>query len=127
MNIKIMCDKDNELLEFKNKLKKSLLKESVYKKYNIKFIKNKKIDIYIIISNDLEYIYKNSFNITKNPGLVILTSNLKAANIIGCLNITPYVYYIKTKMESIMFKIIRIYEKNTNTSSNLYFPVKKDS
>ena len=81
----------------------------------------------------LEFIYKNSYEFEMKNGigsnLIILTSNLKSANIVGCLNITPYVYYIKSKIESIAFKIIKIYNKN-NISDTLYtIPVKnkKDS
>ena len=77
----------------------------------------------------MEFIYKNSYEFEIKNGvgsnLIILTSNLKSANIVGCLNITPYVYYIKSKIESIAFKIIKIYNKN-NISDNLYtIPVKK--
>lgn len=72
----------------------------------------KKFDLYIIISNDLEFIYKNSFNFKtkeyKHSDLIILTSNLKSANIVGCLDLTPYVYYLRSKVESIAFKIIKI-------------------
>ena len=64
------------------------------------------------MSNDLEFIYKNSFNFKtkeyKHSDLIILTSNLKSANIVGCLDLTPYVYYLRSKVESIAFKIIKI-------------------
>ena len=121
MKIKIICDKDNELNEFKNRLRKEFLKEEVSKKYKIKFVtkSTKDFDICLIISNDLEFVYKNSYDLnteeTYNTGLIILTSNLRSANIIGCLNITPYVYYIKTKIDSVIFKIMRIYERNKKT------------
>lgn len=132
MKIKIICDKERELNEFKTKLRKEFLKEEISKKYKIKFTTktSKDFDICIIISNDLEFVYKHSYDFKTeescNTGLIILTSNLRSANIIGCLNITPYVYYIKTKIDSVIFKIMRIYERNTK--SNLYkVPVKKDS
>ena len=67
------------------------------------------------MSNDLEFIYKNSYNIVQrneNKKLIIITSNLKSANIVGCLNITPYVYYTKSKIESLVIKIIKVYNKN---------------
>ena len=35
-------------------------------------------------------------------------TNLKSANIVGCLDLTPYVYYLRSKVESIAFKIIKI-------------------
>ena len=44
----------------------------------------------------------------KHSDLIILTSNLKSANIVGCLDLTPYVYYLRSKVESIAFKIIKI-------------------
>lgn len=135
MKIKIICDKDAELLKLRCNLKKELLKVKYNEKYKIKFMSKscKEADIYLIISNDLEFIYKNSYEFEMKNGigsnLIILTSNLKSANIVGCLNITPYVYYIKSKIESIAFKIIKIYNTN-NISANLYtIPVKskKDS
>ena len=135
MKIKIICDKDAELLKLRCNLKKELLKGKYNEKYKIKFMPKscKEADIYLIISNDLEFIYKNSYEFEMKNGigsnLIILTSNLKSANIVGCLNITPYVYYIKSKIESIAFKIIKIYNKN-NISDTLYtIPVKnkKDS
>lgn len=134
MKIKILCDKDSELNKFKVNIRKEFLKEEVSKKYKIKFVakSSKDFDICLIISNDLEFVYKNSYEFKSeescNTGLIILTSNLRSANIIGCLNITPYVYYIKTKIDTIIFKIMRIYERNEK--NNLYkVPVKnkKDS
>ena len=113
MNLKIVCQKENELLELRKNLK-SELKKNKYKGFEIKFVSQtcKKFDLYIIISNDLEFIYKNSFNFKtkeyKHSDLIILTSNLKSANIVGCLDLTPYVYYLRSKVESIAFKIIKI-------------------
>lgn len=123
MKIKIICDDDNKLVCFNKMLKKELLRKQINKVYRVKFGAKdcNKFDICLIISNELEFVYKNSFNYTKdkiaNRKVVILTSNLRSANIIGCLNITPYVYYIKTNINCIISKIIKIYEKNTN---NLY-------
>lgn len=113
MNLKIVCQKENELLELRKNLK-SELKKNKYKGFEINFVSqtSKKFDLYIIISNDLEFIYKNSFNFKtkeyKHSDLIILTSNLKSANIVGCLDLTPYVYYLRSKVESIAFKIIKI-------------------
>lgn len=113
MNLKIVCQKENELLELRKNLK-SELKKNKYKGFEISFVSQtcKKFDLYIIISNDLEFIYKNSFNFKtkeyKHSDLIILTSNLKSANIVGCLDLTPYVYYLRSKVESIAFKIIKI-------------------
>lgn len=113
MNLKIVCQKENELLELRKSLKKELNKNK-YKGFEIKFASQtcKNFDLYIIISNDLEFIYKNSFNFKtkeyKHSDLIILTSNLKSANIVGCLDLTPYVYYLRSKVESIAFKIIKI-------------------
>ena len=113
MNLKIVCQKENELLELRKNLK-SELKKNKYNGFEINFVAQtcKKFDLYIIISNDLEFIYKNSFNFKtkeyKHSDLIILTSNLKSANIVGCLDLTPYVYYLRSKVESIAFKIIKI-------------------
>ena len=113
MNLKIVCQKENELLELRKNLKIEL-KKNKYKGFEISFVSQtcKKFDLYIIISNDLEFIYKNSFNFKtkeyKHSDLIILTSNLKSANIVGCLDLTPYVYYLRSKVESIAFKIIKI-------------------
>ena len=113
MNLKIVCQKENELLELRKNLK-SELKKNKSKGFEINFVSQtcKKFDLYIIISNDLEFIYKNSFNFKtkeyKHSDLIILTSNLKSANIVGCLDLTPYVYYLRSKVESIAFKIIKI-------------------
>lgn len=113
MNLKIVCQKENELLELRKNLKSELNKNK-YKGFEINFVSqtSKKFDLYIIISNDLEFIYKNSFNFKtkeyKHSDLIILTSNLKSANIVGCLDLTPYVYYLRSKVESIAFKIIKI-------------------
>lgn len=113
MNLKIVCQKENELLELRKNLK-SELKKNKYNGFEINFVSQtcKKFDLYIIISNDLEFIYKNSFNFKtkeyKHSDLIILTSNLKSANIVGCLDLTPYVYYLRSKVESIAFKIIKI-------------------
>lgn len=118
MKIKIICDKEEELLKLKYCLKKELLKGKYNKNCKIKFMPKscKNSDIYLIISNDLEFIYKNSYEFKVKDGassnLIILTSNLKSANIVGCLNITPYVYYTKAKIETIAFKIIKIYNTN---------------
>ena len=113
MNLKIICQRENELLEVKKELKIELLKDK-YKSFKVKFVPRtcKHTHIYIIISNDLEFIYKNSFECKNKEetynNLVILTSNLRSANIVGCLNLTPFVYYIKSKIEAIAFKIIKI-------------------
>ena len=113
MNLKIVCQKENELLELRKNLKSELNKNK-NKGFEINFVSQtcKKFDLYIIISNDLEFIYKNSFNFKtkeyKHSDLIILTSNLKSANIVGCLDLTPYVYYLRSKVESIAFKIIKI-------------------
>lgn len=132
MKIKIICDKERELKEFRTNIRKEFLKEDISQKYKIKFVTktSEDFDVCLIISNDLEFVYKNSYNLKKeetcHTDLIVLTSNLRSANIIGCLNITPYVYYIKTKIDSVIFKIMRIYERNTK--NNLYkVPVKKDS
>lgn len=131
MKIKIICDNDKDLAEFSRKIKKELLKKEVNKVCKIKFVSKSSIDfdICIIISNDLEFAYTNCYELKVNnisdSRIIILTSNLRSANIIGCLNITPYVYYIKANINSIIFKIIKIYQRNSN---NLYkVPVKKDS
>ena len=113
MNFIIVCQKENELLELRKNLK-SELKKNKYKCLEINFVAQtcKIFDLYIILSNDLEFIYKNSFNFKtkeyKHSDLIILTSNLKSANIVGCLDLTPYVYYLRSKVESIAFKIIKI-------------------
>lgn len=116
MNIKVICDKEKELVRFFYILKKKTASNVDYKKYNIKFISNRNdkanIDIYVIISNDLEYIYKKSFEILDKSKLIILTLNLKSANVVGCLNITPYLYYIRTDVENIIFKILKTYEES---------------
>ena len=126
MKLKIICDNNNQLICFNKMLKKELLKKQINKVCRVKFVAKdcNKFDICLIISNELEFVYKNSYEYTKEKisksKVVILTSNLRSANIIGCLNITPYVYYIKTNINSIISKIIKIYEKNTN---NLYCKV----
>lgn len=117
MRLKIICDKSNELENLNKKLKKEFLKEKWIKECKINFVSKESIDvdIYLIMSNDLEFIYKNSYNIVQrneNKKLIIITSNLKSANIVGCLNITPYVYYTKSKIESLVIKIIKVYNKN---------------
>lgn len=117
MRLKIICDKSNELESLNKKLKKEFLKEKWIKECKINFVSKESIDvdIYLIMSNDLEFIYKNSYNIVQrneNKKLIIITSNLKSANIVGCLNITPYVYYTKSKIESLVIKIIKVYNKN---------------
>lgn len=117
MRLKIICDKSNELENLNKKLKKEFLKEKWIKECKINFVSKESIDvdIYLIMSNDLEFIYKNSYNIVQrneNKKLIIMTSNLKSANIVGCLNITPYVYYTKSKIESLVIKIIKVYNKN---------------
>lgn len=117
MRLKIICDKSNELENLNKKLKKEFLKEKWIKECKINFVSKESIDvdIYLIMSNDLEFIYKNSYNIVQrneNKKLIIITSNLKSANIVGCLNIIPYVYYTKSKIESLVIKIIKVYNKN---------------
>ena len=106
MKLKIICDKSKELVNLNKKLKKEFLKE--------KWVRECKVS-YVIMSNELEYIYKNSYNIVQrneNEKLIIITSNLRSANIVGCLNITPYVYYTKNKIESLAIKIFKVYNKN---------------
>lgn len=126
MKIEIICDSDRELISIMKKIKYRANKSKQYKKYKINFIENQSdVDIYIILSNDLEYIYSKSFTIKDKRNLMILTSNLRAANVVGCLNLTPYLYFTKTKIDTIIFKIIKIYEKNHKQPIN--FPVKKDS
>ena len=117
MKLKIICDRSKELVNLNKKLKKEFLKEKWIKECKINFVSKESddVDVYLIMSNDLEYIYKNSYEIDQkkeNKKLVIMTSNLKSANIVGCLNITPYVYYTKCKIESLVIKILKVYNKN---------------
>ena len=130
MKLKILSDKDKNSYEYKRKIKKELM-STKYSLFNLKFVtmSEKNVDILIIISDDLEYIYKNSFEFKngryKYSDLIILTSNLRSANIIGCLDLTPYVYYTKSKFDSVIFRIIKICNRRNNTTYKI--PVKKDS
>ena len=113
MKLTIICDKSYDLIKLKSKLKKEFFKERWNKDYKIKIIPKEEnnADVYLIMSNDLEYVYRNSYELQeKNNVIIIITSNLKAANIMGCLNITPYVYYTKNKTENIAYKIVKAYD-----------------
>lgn len=117
MRLKIICDKSNELVNLNKKLKKEFLKEKWVRECKVSYVSktSNEADIYLIMSNELEYIYKNSYNIVQrkeSKKLIIITSNLRSANIVGCLNITPYVYYTKNKIESLAIKIFKVYNKN---------------
>lgn len=117
MKLKIICDKSKELVNLNKKLKKEFLKEKWVRECKVSYVSktSNEADIYLIMSDELEYIYKNSYNIVQrneNEKLIIITSNLRSANIVGCLNITPYVYYTKNKIESLAIKIFKVYNKN---------------
>jgi DNA-binding NarL/FixJ family response regulator len=81
---------------------------------NVNFFMNKiprrKINLYIIFSNDIKEIniLKEDSDIKNMEKLLILTSNLNSEFILKCIDITPYIYYVKNKTDDVLEKIIKI-------------------
>lgn len=127
--VNILILHDNELILEKNeneniekiykKLKKELKKKQ-YEKYNLSIIEDKnytnkiKVSAVLILSNDVKkaIFYKYSKKIEKfrqdNVPIFIVTGGLRTNNIAYSISLTPYVFYINKRVESICMKIIEI-------------------
>ncbi len=80
------------------KAKKSAVLNSRYK-YNV----------YVILSDDIDYILKISSKIDSRNRIVILTNNLSKKHILECIKITPNVCHIQNEIDRIARKILSIY------------------
>lgn len=81
---------------------------------NVNFFMNKiprrKINLYIIFSDSINEIniLKEDSDIKNTENLLILTSNLNSEFILKCIEITPYIYYAKNKIDDVLEKIIKV-------------------
>ncbi len=70
--------------------------------------KDTKIDMYVILSDDIEEIEKYVCNINnrKKPyKLMIITSNTDTTFVLNCLEFTSYISYYKNDIEDLVKKI----------------------
>lgn len=109
---------DNEK-EFVNKINsiKSYIDENkdIYKmKVLSKVTSKSRCDLHIIVSNDLNEIYKYAKKIEDKSKVLIITSNIQAAHVLGCIDITLNITYLKNENENILKRISDICEKNKN-------------
>lgn len=109
MNIQILYDKeDNQINQYYIKLKQIIEKQT-----NKKI--NKKTKYIIVISNDIkkskDIIYKiKKYYKNKKTRVYIITGNLDTGNILECVNISKYIYYIKSPIEKTVKRIIKTFE-----------------
>ena len=87
----------------------------------MKFIDNKdtkaKIDIYLIISNNIQYIEEKFYNIKDKSKVLIITGNFEPKHILGCLILTENLFSIKKGEKYILEKIQEVYEQNRSKNS----------
>lgn len=114
MNIYFIYDKNE--VEFEDKVceLKEYIKENqnTYKVKVLSKLTNKaNCDVYIVISNQIDEIYKyiEKYKIKENA--LIITSNLTASHILACIDITSNVTHLGNNCDVILKRINNIYEK----------------
>lgn len=95
------------------------LKEYIEKNgniYNIKILSKStsksKCDLYIILSDKKDEIYKYLDKLEDKEKILIITSNITTSHILECVNITNNVTYLGNKSEVILNRIKSINDKN---------------
>lgn len=100
-------------------IKGYLNKKLYYKKYKIKFyfmLKNNLCpDIFLIISNNIEFIRKKTNYLAPKNKIIIVTNIIKYNDISYLFNITNNVIYSNANIEKIILKIVTVYYKNNLT------------
>lgn len=109
MNICLMYNKEaKEAVNFVNNLKNydGKLKD----KYSIKFLERvtsrTSVDIYLIISNEIEEIIQYDVKIKDKERIVIVTGNCDTTHILSCIEITNTVSHIDSAVERVLERVI---------------------
>lgn len=115
MNIVFIYNKGE--IKFENKIKdlKRFIEENsnTYKiKILSKITNRQNCDLYVILSDDINDIYKHFDKIKSKERVLIITSNITAPHVIACINITNNITYLENSCEVILNRINKIYEKN---------------
>lgn len=118
MNILLIYNKKDEKLKNRASQIKEYI-ESNKEQYNIKCVLRQglNVDLYIIISNNIDEIKKYSEKINDKEKIIILTSNINSGHILECIEITDNICYLKNKITSILDRINKIYEKKDKKNS----------
>ena len=121
MNILVI--KNNEKKDFDNYIEsvRNYYKQNIdIYKNNVKFILEKnlkqKIDIYLILSDDISYIEDNFQSIKNKENILIITNKFEPKHILSCLLLTENLFSIRKGEEYILQKIIDIYDRNRSKS-----------
>lgn len=97
-------------------IKSNLNKYVYYNKYKIKFYfmlkKQLSPDIFLIVSNDIDFIKKKTKYLGEKNKLIIVTNIIKYVDLSYLFNITDNVICSNTDMEKIILKIVTVYYKN---------------
>ncbi len=94
----------------------NLNKKMYYNKLDIKLYFTLRckvdIDLFLIMSNDINYIINKSKLIKDKNKIIIITNIIKYSDITTCLNITNNLINANSNIEKMILKIIIIYNKN---------------
>lgn len=117
VNLNIYFEYNKDEIEFENKVNsiKKYIEENV-ELYDIKILSRitskSKYDVYVIISNDLNEIYKYCKKIKDKNKILVITSNIDSSHVLGCIDITFNLTYFKNDNEYILKRLNEIFNKN---------------
>lgn len=113
MNVFVIKDGDYEIQQYVDNVE-NLGHE--YNKNKINFYYEKvsrlKIDIFLIISNDIDFIEKNFNTIKTKESILIITNNFEPKHILACLLLSENLFSMRKGEEYILSKMNYIYEQN---------------
>lgn len=115
LNIYFEYNKDKkEFVDKVNSIKKYIEEYENLNKIKIlsRITSKSKCDIHVIISNELTEIYKYCKNIKDKNKILVITSNIDAAHVLGCIEVTFNLTYLKKDDEYIVKRLNEIYSKN---------------
>ena len=116
MIVATLYDEKNERIKEKvDKLKEYTITSDYLKEYTFKYINkinaNRRYDICIILSNEIDQINKYISKIKDLKKCIIVTSVLSTDHVLACINITDNLSYLNSPPNVILEKVIKVYEE----------------
>lgn len=115
MNICLMYNKaDKNAIKCANKIKE--YEGELKEKYALKFVERisnrSKIDMYIIIADEIEEIIQYDIKIEEKEKIVIITGNCETSHILSCIEITNTISHADSSAQRILERVILKYYEN---------------
>lgn len=111
MNVLIIKDEnDDEIKKYVDSVEdisKEIYGDKI--KFYLEKISKTKIDIYVIISNDIEFIEKNFDSIKSKNSILIVTNKFEPKHILSCLLLSENLFSMRKGGEYILDKIDYVY------------------